>query len=88
MCVVCIHVFIYIFCNIKGERKNISRNHGEIKWDSTQKCWKLKVLSKNGCYINGEQKQQYSETLLINNNFTPIKMGDAMFYFCPPKIIK
>eukprot|EP01084_Bolivina_argentea_P208807 355855_1 len=70
-----------------GTYKTISREHGELKWNSLKKCWDLRVLGKRGVCSNTHKIEKGKIVSLPMDRPTPLKMGESKFYFCPAQII-
>ena len=68
-------------CNIilSAERKDISRKHCSVKYDSYTDSFKVIDMSSNGTYVNGQQMVKDQETSLPVGTVISLGNGENQF---------
>ena len=57
----------------------ISRRHVRIQWDWRKDCWTLKILGRNGAFLDGEFQHRQSINILSNGSKIQISGVDVTF---------
>ena len=66
---------------LTGSQK-ISRQHMKIFWDSNDRCWKIKSLSKNKIYVNKELITKDDEARKLED-CAALRFDKFLVYFFP-----
>lgn len=68
-----------------GASKNISRQHAELKWDSTECKWVLVCMGKNGFEVNEKHYSPTSDPVVLAHR-DKVDIGEVTFFFLLPNV--